>query len=81
MLGCSKWGVNGLVTEFQPASRGVLPISQPACPDLTECEIEQIRAETVGLLRAMLPGQIGLPELPGNFDNRDADGAGLPVNG
>ena len=46
-----------------------------ACLDLTECEIEQIRAETVGLLRTMLAAQIGLPELPASFDNRDADGA------
>ena len=35
-----------------------------ACLGLTECEIEQIRAETVGLLRTMLAGQIGLPEPP-----------------
>ena len=40
-----------------------------ACLDLTECEIEQMRAETVGFLRTMLAGQIGVPELPAGFDN------------
>jgi DNA-directed RNA polymerase specialized sigma subunit len=49
--------------------------------DLTECEIEQVRVEMSGLLRTMLAAQIGVPELPGNFDNDDADDAGVLVNG
>jgi DNA-directed RNA polymerase specialized sigma subunit len=53
-----------------------------ACLDLTECEIEQIRAETVWLLQTMLAGQIGLPELPASLEQpRDADGTGFLVNG
>jgi hypothetical protein len=51
-----------------------------ACLGMTDCEIDQVRAETVGLLRTMLPGQIGLPDLPASFDNDD-DGAGVLVNG
>ena len=31
-----------------------------ACLDLSECEIEKIRAETVGLFRTTLAGQMGL---------------------
>jgi DNA-directed RNA polymerase specialized sigma subunit len=51
------------------------------CLDLTEREIEQIRAETVGLLQSMLAGQIGLPELPARLEQpRDADGPGLLVD-
>jgi DNA-directed RNA polymerase specialized sigma24 family protein len=50
--------------------------------DLTECEIERIRAETVGLLQTMLAGQIGLRELPVSLEQpRDADGIGFLVNG
>jgi RNA polymerase sigma factor for flagellar operon FliA len=52
-----------------------------ACLGMTECEIDQVRAETVGLLRTMLAGQIGLAELPASFDNDDADGAAVLVNG
>jgi DNA-directed RNA polymerase specialized sigma subunit len=52
-----------------------------ACLGLTECQIEQVRVETSGLLRTMLAAQIGVPELPANFDNDDADGAGVLVNG
>ena len=52
-----------------------------ACLDLSECEIEQIRAETVGLFRTMLAGQMGLLELPASLDNHDADGRGVLVNG
>ena len=49
---------------------------------LTECEIEQIRAETIGLLQTMLAAQISPPELPASFDKPcDADGAGVLVNG
>ena len=53
-----------------------------ACLDLTECEIEQIRAEAVGLLQTRLADQIGLPELPASLGQpRDADGTGFLVNG
>jgi hypothetical protein len=53
-----------------------------ACLGLTECETDQVRAETVGSLRTMLATQIGLPELPASFDRpRDADGAGIVLNG
>ena len=52
-----------------------------ACLDLSECEIEKIRAETVGLFRTMLAGQMGLRELPASLDNHDADGPGVQVNG
>ena len=37
---------------------------------LTEGEVDQVRVETVGLLRTMLAAQIGLPELPGSFELR-----------
>ena len=50
------------------------------CLGLTDCEIEQIRTETVGLLQSMLAAQIGLPELPAGLDKLEADGAGLVVN-
>ena len=36
---------------------------------LTECEIEQVRAETSELLRTMLAAQIGLPELLASCDS------------
>ena len=56
------------------------PTEIAACLDLTECEIDQVRTETVGLLQSMLAAQIGLPELAASFDKPDADGAGLVVN-
>jgi DNA-directed RNA polymerase specialized sigma subunit len=57
------------------------PTEIAACLGLTECEIDQVRAETVGLLQSMLAAQIGLPELPASFEKPDADGAGVLVNG
>jgi len=58
----------------------VAPVAR-LCLDLTECEIEQIRVETVGLLQTMLAGQIGLPELPASLEQpRDAAGPGLLVD-
>ena len=48
------------------------------CLGLTECETEQIRAETVGSLQTMLAAEIGLPELPASFHKPDGaciDGA------
>jgi DNA-directed RNA polymerase specialized sigma subunit len=57
------------------------PAEIVACLDLAECEIEQIRAETVGSLRTMLAAQMGPPELPASFYNPDSDGAGVLANG
>ena len=58
------------------------PTEIAACLDLTEDEIEQIRGETVGLLRTMPAGQIGLPKLPASFEKpSEADGADVLVNG
>jgi DNA-directed RNA polymerase specialized sigma subunit len=58
------------------------PAEIAACLDLTECEIEQIRAETLELLQSTLGGQIGLPELPDSLEQpRDADGTRFLVNG
>ena len=34
------------------------------CFGVTECEVDQIRAETLGFLQTMLATQIGLPEDP-----------------
>jgi DNA-directed RNA polymerase specialized sigma24 family protein len=58
------------------------PAEIAACVGLTEGELDQVRAETVGLLRTMLAAQIGLPELPASFDKpHEADGADVLVNG
>jgi DNA-directed RNA polymerase specialized sigma subunit len=57
------------------------PTEIAACLDLTECEIEQVRVEMLGLLRTMLAAQIGVPELSANFDNDGTDDAGVLVNG
>ena len=57
------------------------PTEIAACLGLTESETEEVRVETSGLLRTMLAAQIGLPELPANFDNDEADDAGVLVNG
>ena len=59
----------------------LLPAEIAACLDLTECEIEQIRAETVGLLRTMLAAQLGLPKPPASLNEpRDADDPDVLVN-
>ena len=58
------------------------PAEIAACVGLTDSELDQIHAETVGLLRTMLAAQIGLPELPVTFDKpHNADGADVLVNG
>jgi hypothetical protein len=54
------------------------PAEIAACVGLTEGEFDQVRAETVGLLRTMLAAQIGLPELPGSFDKPQEAQIGLP---
>jgi len=46
------------------------------CLGLTDCEIDQVRTETVGLLQSMLAAQIGLPELAPSFDKPEADVVG-----
>ena len=51
------------------------PAEIAASVGLTEGEVDQVRAETVGLLRAMLAAQIGLPELPASFDNPSRTGS------
>src|SRR6516162_3792918 len=60
------------IAQLSPKQKSVLalyyheelePIEIAACLGLTECEIDQVRAETVGLLQSMLAAQIGLPEL------------------
>jgi len=57
------------------------PLEIATCLDLTECEIDQVRAETVGLLKGMLAAQIGLPELPASFHKPgDVEGIGALVN-
>ena len=46
------------------------------CLGLTDCEIDQVRTETVGLLQSILAAQIGLPELAPSFDKPEADVVG-----
>ena len=58
------------------------PAEMAACVGLTKGELNQVRAETVGLLRTMLAAQIGLSELPASLDEpQEADGADVLVNG
>jgi len=60
----------------------VEPAEIAACVGLTEDELDQVRAETVGLLQTMLIAQIGLPELPASFDKpHDAEDPDVLVNG
>ena len=54
------------------------PTEIAAYVGLTEGEVHQVRAETVGLLRTMLAAQIDLPELPGSFDKPQEAQIGLP---
>ena len=77
------------IMQLSPTQKTVLamyyhenlePTEIAACLGLTECEIEQVRIETSGLLRTMLAAQMGVPELPATFDNDDADGAGVLAN-
>jgi DNA-directed RNA polymerase specialized sigma24 family protein len=78
------------ISQLSPTQKTILamyyhedlePAEIAACVGLTEGELDQVRAETVGFLRTMLAAQIGVPELPADFDNDDADGAGVLVNG
>ena len=77
------------IIQLSPTQKTVLamyyhenlePTEIAAALGLTECEIEQVRVETSGLLRTMLAAQMGVPELPATFENGDADGAGVLAN-
>src|SRR5215472_8417619 len=75
------------ISQLSPTQKTILamyyhedlePAEIAPCVELTEGEVDQIRAETVGLLRTMLPAQIGLPELPATFDKPQEARIGLP---
>jgi len=60
------------ISQLSPKQKSILalyyhedlePIEIAACLGLAECEINQVRAETVGLLQSTLAAKIGLPEL------------------
>jgi DNA-directed RNA polymerase specialized sigma24 family protein len=74
------------ISQLSPTQKTILalyyhedlePAEIAACVGLTEGEVDQVCAETVGLLRTMLAAQIGLPA---SFDKPDADGVGLLVD-
>jgi DNA-directed RNA polymerase specialized sigma24 family protein len=79
------------ISQLSPTQKTILalyyhedlePAEIAACVGLTEGEFDQVRAETVVLLRTMLTAQIGLPELPVSLDEpQDADGADVLLNG
>ena len=79
------------ISQLSPTQKTILamyyhedlePAEIAACVGLTEGEFDQVRAETVGLLRTMLTAEIGLPELPASLDEpRDADDPDVLVNG
>src|SRR6516164_5076161 len=71
------------IAQLSPTQKTVLalyyhedlePIEIAACLGLTECQIDQVRTEAVGLLQSMLAAKIRLTELPASFDKPDADG-------
>ena len=75
------------ISQLSPTQKTILalyyhedlePAEIAACVGLTEGELDQVRAETVGLLRTMLVAQIGLPELPASFDRPQEAEIGLP---
>jgi len=58
------------------------PTEIAACLDLTFGVTRPSRLEFARSRLQMLAGQVGVPELPASFDKpRDADGAGVLVNG
>ena len=66
------------IAQLSPKQKSILtlyyhedlePIEIAACLGLTECEIDQVRTEAVGLLQSMLAAQIGLPELLASCDS------------
>jgi len=75
------------ISQLPPTQKTILalyyhedlePTEIAAYVGLTEGEVHQVRAETVGLLRTMLAAQIDLPELPGSFDKPQEAQIGLP---
>ena len=75
------------ISQLPPTQKTILalyyhedlePTEIAAYVGLTEGEVDQVRAETVGLLRTMLAAQIDLPELPGSFDKPQEAQIGLP---
>jgi hypothetical protein len=78
------------ISQLSPTQKTILAMYyhedlEPAeiadCVGLTEGELDQVRAETLGLLRTMLAAQIGLPEILPSFDRpHEADGADVLVN-
>ena len=65
------------ISQLSPTQKTILamyyhedlePADIAPCVQLTEGEVDQVRAETVGLLRTMLAAQIGRPELPASFN-------------
>jgi len=65
------------IEQLSPKQKSVLalyyhedlePAEIATCLGLTRCEIDQVRAEAVGLLQSVLAAQIGLPELPASFE-------------
>ena len=75
------------ISQLPPTQKTILalyyhedlePAEIAACVRLTEGELDQVRAETVGLLRTMLVAQIGLPERPASFDKPQEAQIGLP---
>ena len=78
------------IVELSPTQQTVLamyyhenlePTGIAACLGLTECEIEQVRVETLGLLRTMLAAQIGLAELPEIGPSTPTLGDGIKTGG
>ena len=75
------------ISQLPPTQKTILalyyhedlePTEIAAYVGLTEGQVDQVRAETVGLLRTMLAAQIDLPELPGSFDKPQEAQIGLP---
>jgi DNA-directed RNA polymerase specialized sigma subunit len=65
------------IAQLSPKQKSILalyyhedlePIEIAACLGLAECEIDQVRAEAVGLLQSMLAAEIGLPEFLAGCD-------------
>jgi len=61
------------IAELPPTDKTILalyyhenlePTEIATCLGLTQSEIDQVRAEAVGLLQSVLAAQIGLPEFP-----------------
>ena len=75
------------ISQLPPTQKTILalyyhedlePTEIAAYVGLTEGQVDQVRAETVGLLWTMLAAQIDLPELPSSFDKPQEAQIGLP---